>query len=84
MELDDKAKTAAKRLGDAINSAISDSADVIEAIENLREMGYEPNIALKLEIALSQVEQDADDGDFESQLTDEDLKTLERMRIRLT
>lgn len=81
MELDDKAKAAARDLGDAINSAIGSSREVSEAIEYLRAIGYEPNLTLKLEIALAKTG-DADDNE-ELELTDEDLKTLQRMKIRL-
>jgi hypothetical protein len=82
MELDDKAKAAARELGDAINSAIGSSREVGEAIQYLREIGYEPNLTLKLEIALAKTE-DTDDVAEELDLTDEDLKTLQRMKIRL-
>jgi hypothetical protein len=82
MELDDKAKAAARELGDAINSAIGSSREVGEAIEYLRAIGYEPNLTLKLEIALAKTE-GADDASEELDLTDEDLKTLQRMKIRL-
>jgi len=82
MELDDKAKAAARELGDAINSAIGSSREVGEAIEYLRAIGYEPNLTLKLEIALAKTE-DAGDEAHELDLTDEDLKTLQRMKIRL-
>jgi hypothetical protein len=82
MELDDKAKAAARELGDAINSAIASSREVGEAIENLRAIGYEPNLTLKLEIALAKAEASDNEGE-ELDLTDEDLKTLQRMKIRL-
>ena len=82
MELDDKAKAAARELGDAINSAIGSSREVGEAIEYLRAIGYEPNLTLKLEIALAKNE-DPGDESKDIDLTDEDLKTLQRMKIRL-
>lgn len=81
MELNDKAKAAARDLGDAINSAIGTSRQVGEAIEYLRAIGYEPHLTLKLEIALAR----SDGGDTfseEMDLTDEDRKTLQRMKIR--
>ena len=81
MELDDKAKEAAKKLGDAMNSAIGSSPEVIEAIEYLRSIGYEPHLQLKLEIALARTGEDAENS-FELELTDEDIRTLERMKIR--
>ena len=85
MELDENAKQAVRELGDAINSAIEKSERVIQAIEYLREIGYEPNLSLKLEIGLLEIERDsAGDGrDVSLKLTDEDLRTLRRMKIRL-
>lgn len=87
MELDDRAKKAVRELGDAINSAIGESLRVTEAIERLREIGYEPNLSLKLEIGLNELAPEEDDDDIldetELELTDEDLKTLRSMRIRL-
>jgi len=82
MELDDKAKAAARDLGDSINSAIASSREVSEAIEHLRSIGYEPHLTLKLEIALARSD-DEDTGDQDDlDLTDEDRKTLQRMKIR--
>ena len=92
MELDKEAKEAVRELGEAINSAIGESFRVATAIERLREIGYEPNLTLKLEIGLQElaaendaaVAADNDDilNETELDLTDEDLKTLRNMRIR--
>jgi len=81
MELNDEAKSASAKLGEAINAAIGSSREVNEALENLREMGYEPHISLKLEIALNRLEEE--DEDTELELTDDDIKTLQRMKIRV-
>ncbi len=85
MELDQDAKKAVRELGDAVNSAIEKSLDVSRAIENLREIGYESNLTLKLEIGLRKIEGDFEDfpEDIELELTDEDVQTLRRMKIRL-
>lgn len=84
MNLDDNAKEAVRELGDAINSAIEKSARVAQAIEALRGLGYEPNLMLKLEIGLYElVGGQEETTDVELDLTDEDLKTLRRMKIRL-
>lgn len=85
MELDENAKQAVRELGDAINAAIEKSERVMEAIEYLREIGYEPNLSLKLEIGLLEIGNDADDAerDVSLKLTDEDLRTLRSMKIRL-
>ena len=84
MELDETAKKAVRELGDAINAAVEKSLRVSEAIENLRGLGYEPNLTLKLEIGLQAIENGFNDfpEDIELDLTDEDLRTLRRMKIR--
>jgi hypothetical protein len=87
MELDENAKQVVRELGDAINSAIEKSERVLEAIERLREIGYEPNLSLKLEIGLLEIERESDEDDdardVALKLTDEDLRTLRSMKIRL-
>ena len=77
MELDVKRKTPSA-LGDAVNEAIKTSEIVAEAIGRLREIGYSPNLTLKLEIGLDEIEEDS-----ELELTDEDLRELRRMKIRI-
>ena len=94
MKLDDDAKQAVQILGDSINSAVGESARVAEAIEHLRRIGYEPHLTLRLEIALEKTGAEDDSIDFtenqtedcaenvELELTEEDLRTLQRMKIR--
>ncbi|HEY0427306.1 MAG TPA: hypothetical protein VGC76_05830 [Pyrinomonadaceae bacterium] len=84
MELDDNTKEAVRELGDAINSAVEKSARVADAIKALRESGFEPNLTLKLEIGLQEIE-DFENAhqDVELELTDEDLHTLRRMKIKI-
>lgn len=85
MELDGKEKQAMQELGNAINTAIEQSPTVADAIEYLRGMGFEPNLNLKLEISLQEIsefvptEEITEETDLE--LTDEDLRTLQRMKI---
>ena len=86
MNLDEEAKKAVQALGEAINSAIEKSPKVIESIQRLREIGYEPNLTLRLEIGLQELierfqKNEAEEIDLE--LTDEDLKTLHRMKIKI-
>ena len=71
MNLNDTAKKAVRELGEAINAAVEKSSRVAEAIENLRQLGYEPNLMLKLEIGLQEITDDAEDfpEDFERTLT---------------
>jgi len=86
MNLDQKAKDAVQNLSDAINSAVEKSFAVRDAIENLRELGYEPVLTLKLEIGLQEMgaASAGEDftGDLELRLTDDDVRTLQRMKIR--
>jgi hypothetical protein len=92
MELNEEAQEVVRELGAAINSAIENSQRVAAAIENLREVGYELQLTLKLEIGLREIgaEENQDesstwttDKDLRFELTDEDLRTLKRMKIRL-
>ena len=55
MELSDDAKEAVRVLGAAINKAIEKSGRVGEAIERLREIGFEPQLTLKLEVGLLEI-----------------------------
>ncbi len=86
MELDQNAKDAVQSLGDAINAAVEQSFAVRDAIERLRELGYEPQLTLKLEIGLQETAGGAPDAssadDAELILTDEDMQTLRRMKIK--
>ena len=85
MDINDEAKQIVHDLGTAINSAVEKSSQVAEAIARLREAGYEMELTLRLEIALRQNSED--DGleaeDTPLELTDEDMRTLRRMKIRI-
>ena len=80
MNLDQQAKDAVQNLSDSINSAVEKSFDVRDAIEYLRELGYEPVLTLRLEIGLQQIGAETDEI-LELDLTDEDVRTLQRMKI---
>ena len=85
MEIDDEAKQIVQDLGTAINSAVEKSTQVAEAIERLREAGYEMELTLRLEIALRQQSEDdaTESQEAALELTDEDMRTLRRMKIRI-
>lgn len=86
MEIDDKAKEIVHEIGTAINSAVEDSSRVADAIERLRDAGYEMELTLRLEIGLrphDEGESDAAADSTEFELTDDDLRTLRRMKIRV-
>ena len=85
MEIDDDAKEIVRQIGTAINESVENSTKVAEAIERLREAGYEMELTLRLEIGLRP---HAGDEDGESDkttldLTEEDLQVLQRMKIRI-
>ena len=83
MEINDDAKEIVQRLGEAINSAVERSHEVAEAIESLREAGYEMELTLRLEIGLREFGRDEDeDESVRLELTDEDRRTLRGMKIR--
>ena len=83
--MDEETKRLAEDVGTAINESVRDSAAVAAAIERLREAGFEMELTLKLEIGLRPHSEDEDDqpssGSFE--LTDEDLRILRSMKIRI-
>ncbi|HEX6285101.1 MAG TPA: hypothetical protein VFZ71_09515 [Pyrinomonadaceae bacterium] len=85
MEIDDEAKEIVREIGSAINESVENSTKVAEAIERLREAGYEMELTLRLEIGLRP---HAGDDPNESEaaslnLTEEDLQVLQRMKIRI-
>lgn len=84
MNLNEDAREAVQNLSEAINSAVERSVNVREAIETLRGIGYEPSLSLKLEVILQETFMDFEeaDDDLDLELTDEDLRTLQRMKIR--
>ncbi len=85
MEIDDDAKEIVREIGTAINESVENSTKVAEAIERLREAGYEMELTLRLEIGLrphaGEEESVLDGADLE--LTEEDLQVLQKMKIRI-
>ena len=85
MEIDDDAKEIVREIGTAINESVENSTKVAEAIERLREAGYEMELTLRLEIGLRPHAGDEDGENAETalDLTEEDLQVLQRMKIRI-
>ncbi len=83
MELNEDQKYAIKALGDAINETVETSDAVNTVLEQLREMGYEANLNLKLEVALQKIEtvEEVSAQEQEVEFTEDDLRTLKRMKI---
>lgn len=85
MGLHEKQNKAVRELGDAINSAIEESPLVADALEHLRRLGYEADLNVKLEIRLEEIEEPGVKvpDEIELELTEEDLRTLRRMKIKV-
>jgi hypothetical protein len=85
LEIDDEAKELVREIGSAINESVENSTKVAEAIERLREAGYEMELTLRLEIGLRPHAGDEDDESEGASLnlTEEDLQVLQRMKIRI-
>lgn len=84
MEIDDEAKEIVRDIGTAINESVENSPRVAEAIERLRDAGYEMELTLRLEIGLRPHANEGEgDGETNLELTDEDVQVLQRMKIRI-
>jgi hypothetical protein len=84
LEIDDDAKEIVRDIGTAINESVENSPRVAEAIERLRDAGYEMELTLRLEIGLRPHSGDEDGGtEGNLELTDEDVQVLQRMKIRI-
>ena len=84
MDINDEAKQIVHDLGSAINAAVENSSQVAEAIERLRDAGYEMELTLRLEIGLRPYAGAAERDEAAAlELTDEDMRTLRRMKIRI-
>jgi hypothetical protein len=85
LEIDDDAKEIVREIGTAINESVENSPQVAEAIERLRDAGYEMELTLRLEIGLRPHagEEEGETGEASLELTDEDVQVLQRMKIRI-
>jgi hypothetical protein len=84
LEIDDDAKEIVREIGTAINESVENSSKVAEAIERLRDAGYEMELTLRLEIGLRpHSDEEEGGGEASLELTDEDVQVLQRMKIRI-
>lgn len=84
MDINDEAKQIVEELGAAINSAVERSSEVALAIGRLRDVGYELELTLRLEIGLRRLNRQMESTEEVSlELTDDDMRTLRRMKIRI-
>ena len=82
--MDEDTKKLAEEVGTAINESVQQSAGVAAAIERLREAGFEMELTLKLEIGLRpHHDGPGGDGDGSLELTEEDMRILRSMKIKI-
>jgi len=83
--MDEHTKKLAEEVGTAINESVQQSPSVAAAIERLREAGFEMELTLRLEIGLRQQQEDESKstGSGSLELTDEDLRVLQAMKIKI-
>jgi hypothetical protein len=85
LDIDDRAKAIVQEIGTAINESVENSPRVAEAIDRLRDAGYEMELTLRLEIGLrpNANEDETNNAASEPGFTDEDVQILQRMKIRI-
>jgi len=84
LDIDERAKEIVQEIGTAINESVESSPRVAEAIDRLRDAGYEMELTLRLEIGLRPHSGEEGEGSEASlELTDEDVQVLQRMKIRI-
>ena len=94
MQLDDNLKHLMKELGAAINDALSESEDISEAIQNVRNAGYDVFLVLEATIGFnkrSKTEAGEEvtsanglkSGEMKLKVTAQDLKFLRSLKISI-
>jgi len=92
--VDQQLKQLMKELGEAINESLSDSESIAEVVARIKEGGYDIFLVLEATIGVSkQGEQNADQTSLvsarslstnaELKISDQDLKFLKSLRIKL-
>ena len=91
MQLDDNLKQLMKELGAAINDALSESEEISEAIQNVRNAGYDVFLVLEATIGFnkrSKTENGEEvpvnglkSGEMKLKVTAQDLKFLRSLKI---
>ena len=91
LQLDDNLKQLMKELGAAINDALSESEDISEAIQNVRNAGYDVFLVLEATIGFNKRAkgEGTDDvtthglqsGEMKLKVTAQDLKFLRSLKI---
>ena len=81
MQLDDNLKQLMKELGAAINDALSDSEDISEAIQNVRNAGYDVFLVLEATIGFNKREEGSEEDEALLETEGEAPATPEPRRI---
>jgi 4-aminobutyrate aminotransferase-like enzyme len=93
MQMDDNLKQLMKELGAAINDALSESEDISEAIQNVRNAGYDVFLVLEATIGFNKrsKSENGDEatanglksGEMKLKVTAQDLKFLRSLKISI-
>ena len=83
MQLDDNLKQLMKELGEAINGALSESEDISEAIQNVRNAGFDVFLVLEATIGFNRRSktEGGEDATMKLKVTAQDLKFLRSLKI---
>ena len=91
MQLDDNLKQLMKELGAAINDALSESEEISEAIQNVRNAGYDVFLVLEATIGFNKRSKGEaaenvnthglQSGEMKLKVTAQDLKFLRSLKI---
>src|ERR1700756_1714309 len=74
MQLDDNLKQLMKELGAAINDALSESEEISEAIQNVRNAGYDVFLVLEATIGFNKRSKSENGEELTAGLTSAELK----------
>jgi hypothetical protein len=93
MQMDDNLKQLMKELGAAINDALSESEDISEAIQNVRNAGYDVFLVLEATIGFNKRSKNESgeevtsnglkSGEMKLKVTAQDLKFLRSLKISI-
>jgi hypothetical protein len=87
LELDDHLKKLMHDLGVAINDALANSTEINEAIQNVREAGYDVFLLLEATIGVHRRASDPDaeeaGGDVQLKVNAQDMKFLKSLKIKV-
>jgi hypothetical protein len=88
LQLDDKLQNLIKELGTAINDALSESNEISDAIQNVRNAGYDVFLVLEATIGFNKrakvdavPDSSVDTAEAKLKVTPQDLKFLRSLKI---